>query len=372
MSLRLAQLEREACGQGYPGIIGKSPAMKQVFRQIEQVAASDISVLIHGESGTGKELVAQAIHKNSGRSKNSFIALNCAAIPETLQESELFGHERGSFTGALNRRLGKFELADGGTLFLDEVAELSLALQAKLLRVIQEKCFQRLGGQTDIRSDFRLLAATHRNLADEVQAGRFREDLYFRIAVFELEIPPLRERREDILLLAQNILNKFNRSHTKKDVSLAPEALDLLLNYSWPGNVRELQNSIQRAFVTSHGEFILPEDLPSRISQQRLSSSNDNRRLPSAAMQNKPENIGQIALSESSQAVKNLAQESNSTPLQFPTLNLEQLERLAIEEAIKQYSGNMSEVIRRLGIGRTTFYRKLKEYHIHEKARSEV
>lgn len=372
MSLRLAQLEREAGGQGYPGIIGKSPAMKQIYRQIDQVATSDITVLVHGESGTGKELVARAIHSNSGRHKNPFIALNCAAIPEALQESELFGHERGSFTGALNRRLGKFEQADGGTLFLDEVAELSLSLQAKLLRVLQEKTFQRLGGASEIRSDFRLVAATHRNLADEVRAGRFREDLYFRIAVFELELPPLRQRREDILLLAQHFLYLLGAQYGGKELFLSSEAVDLLLQHAWPGNVRELQNSMQRAFVTASGETILPSDLPTRIFQSNTLKMPNPERLSS--LEAREVAVSGFAESSANDRLRPIHQafpvpSSKSSPETFPTYNLEQLERLAIEEAIKQCGGNMSEVIRRLGIGRTTFYRKLKEYNLYDKRR---
>jgi DNA-binding NtrC family response regulator len=372
MSLRLAQLEREAVGQGYPGIIGKSPSMKQIYRQIDQIATSDITVLVHGESGTGKELVARAIHNNSGRNRNSFIALNCAAIPEALQESELFGHERGSFTGALNRRLGKFEQADGGTLFLDEVAELSLSLQAKLLRVLQEKTFQRLGSTSEIRSDFRLVAATHRNLADEVRAGRFREDLYFRIAVFELELPPLRQRREDILLLAQHFLHLLSAQYGGKEHFLSPETVDLLLQHSWPGNVRELQNSMQRAFVTASDETILPSDLPTRIFQSNAIKIPDHDRLVSLeTAEPLPQNFAEQSAHERTQsphyAYTAAAAKHPAEP--FPTFNLEQLERLAIEEAIKQCNGNMSEVIRRLGIGRTTFYRKLKEYNLYDKRR---
>ncbi|MBI3650349.1 MAG: sigma-54-dependent Fis family transcriptional regulator [Acidobacteria bacterium] len=372
MSLRLAQLEREVGGIGYPGIIGNSPAMKRIYRQVDQVATSDITVLVHGESGTGKELIARAIHSNSGRAKNAFIALNCAAIPEALQESELFGHERGSFTGALNRRLGKFEQADGGTLFLDEVAELSLGLQAKLLRVLQEKSYQRLGGSTELRSDFRLVAATHRNLADEVKAGRFRDDLYFRIAVFELELPPLRERREDILLLAQNFLQTLSAQYGGKQFFLSTEAIDLLMNYAWPGNVRELQNSMQRAFVTATGENILPSDLPSRLFQNNVVNlSSQERSIRLEAIGNRLPNHEGRAAGETPFPIP-YAMPITATPgapLKFPTFNLEELERLAIEEAIKQCGDNMSEVIRRLGIGRTTFYRKLKEYNLCDRRR---
>ena len=208
LALRLVELEREARGGTFDGIIGRSTAMRGLFRQLDRVARADISVLIHGESGTGKELVAAALHQRSARSKGPFVAINCAAIPESLQESELFGHEKGAFTGALTRHLGRFEQANGGTLFLDEVGELSLGLQAKLLRVLQERRFHRVGGAAETHSDFRVVAASHKDLRDEVAAHRFREDLYFRLAVFDLEVPPLREREGDIPILTAYLLDQ--------------------------------------------------------------------------------------------------------------------------------------------------------------------
>ena len=265
MALRVAQLERETSVQPFPGLIGNSPVLREMLRQVTRVAASDITVLVHGESGTGKELVAKAIHSFSGRSRGSFVPLNCAAIPEALQESELFGHEKGAFTGASNRRLGRFEQADQGTLFLDEVAELSLALQVKLLRVLQERSFNRLGSSIEIRSDFRLVAASHKNLSEEVKAGRFREDLFFRLAVFELDVPPLRERRGDITMIAHHFLNEFTQSAESGLKRLSPSAAQLLERYDWPGNVRELQNYMHRASVTSSTETVEVNDLPARV-----------------------------------------------------------------------------------------------------------
>src|SRR3990172_2793533 len=263
ISIHLKQLEREVGGEGYANIVGDSPAMKELYRQMDRVAASDITILIHGESGTGKELVAQAIYEASGRKSGPFVALNCAAIPETLQESEIFGHEKGAFTGAVARHIGKFEQANSGCLFMDEVAELSLSLQAKLLRAIQEKKFHRVGGSTQVQSDFRLIAATHRNLLDMVNRSVFREDLYFRIAVFELEVPPLREREDDVVLLAERFLDRYGTKGPRP--RLSNEVIDLLKAYAWPGNVRELENIMQRCLLIAKGGLVLPEDLPPRL-----------------------------------------------------------------------------------------------------------
>jgi DNA-binding NtrC family response regulator len=332
MSMRLAQLEREVEGRGYPGIVGAAPAMKALFRQMDRLAASDVSVLIHGESGTGKELVARAIHQQSGRRGAAFVAINCAAIPESLQESELFGHERGAFTGAADRRIGRFEQAHRGTLFLDEVAELSLALQAKLLRVLQERTFQRVGGSGDIKSDFRLLAATHRRLADEVKAGRFREDLFFRIAVFDLDVPALRARPEDIPALAVTLLAE---AAGRRNVEIEASAIERLKAYTWPGNVRELSNAMQRALVASDGKRITVGDLPDRV---RGSSS-----APT------------LARSEAGRSA------SETTDMTF-TGTLEEMERLAIQHALARHNGNLVKVVQQLGIGRTTLFRKLKQY----------
>jgi len=339
LEIRLAQLEREVSGRGYAGILGQSAPMKQLFRQMDRIAPTDITVLIHGESGTGKELVSRAIHENSGRRAGSFVALNCAAIPESLQESELFGHEKGAFTSAAYRRIGKFEEANGGTLFLDEVGELSPSLQAKLLRVVQERSFSRVGSSGEIRSDFRLIAATHRTLVEEVRQGRFREDLYFRIAVFKLEIPPLRDRKDDIPLLAERILADLSKKQGDRPVRIAPEALRELTAYSWPGNVRELENALQHGFVVAHEDMITVADLPARVREGALLA---RRATP-----------GPVPLPREAEAGEVLEPE---------ILDLETLERRAIEEALRRTNGNMSEVVRQLKIGRTTLYRKIKEY----------
>ena len=327
MSARLRQLERELDGGGYGGIIGTSRTMRRLFRQLDRVAPSDVTVLVVGESGTGKELVARAIHANSGRAQGPFVPLNCAAIPETLQESELFGHERGSFTGATGRRVGRFEQAHGGTLFLDEVGELSAGLQAKLLRVLQERRFYRLGGSDQIEVDVRIVTATHRDLQERCQRGEFREDLFYRLAVFELELPPLRERPDDIPLLAQAFLERFTKRHGRPSVRLGKEVLAALQAYHWPGNVRELQNAVERALVATLDEEVQPEDLPRRVREPARVTPAPTRRV------------------------------SDLQPM-------EELEKRAIREAIQAAEGNMSEVIRRLGIPRTTLYRKLKKYQL--------
>lgn len=334
MSVRLAQLEDGA--DRVAGMVGSSPVMKSLFARIARVGATDVTVLVNGESGTGKELAARAIHEKSARSSGPFVALNCAAIPETLQEDELFGHEKGAFTGADQQRAGKFELADRGTLFLDEIGELSPTVQAKLLRAIQERTFQRVGGTKEIRSNFRLLGATNRDLRAEVAAGNFREDLFYRIAVFELQMPPLRERREDIPGLALKFLRDFGFTGDDRRVDFSGDAIEALMSYDWPGNVRELQNAVQRAAVEAVTGTISPADLPPEI------------REPSRIQAAPATNAG-----------------SNGTPLASPTgalLRLDELERLAIENALEKTNGNVSAVVRHLGIGRTTLYRKLKKY----------
>ena len=324
--------------------------MLELFRQMDRAATSDITVLVLGESGSGKELVARALHEKGGRAAGPFVALNCAAVPEALQESEFFGHERGAFTGATERRRGRFEQADGGTLFLDEVGELSPALQAKLLRVLQERTFQRLGSTTDIRSDFRLIAATHRDLSADVAAGRFREDLFFRIAVFELEVPSLRARPDDIPLLTSVFIKRFARMHNASAPvpEMAAPVLDVLMRYDWPGNVRELSNAVQRAVVAAGDRPITVADLPPRIMASRTRAGETpvavTPTLPAAGPS------APVWPAPSAPAVGGS--------------DLAAIERQAIEQAIERNRGNMAAVVRELGIGRTTLYRRLKEYGI--------
>ena len=245
-----------------PEILGESPALRTALDQVRKVAPTEANVLLEGESGAGKELFALAVHHESGRKSGPFFAINCAAIPETLLESELFGYEKGAFTGASSSKRGKFEVADRGTLFLDEIGDLSPALQGKVLRVIETKQFERVGGTQTRRVDIRLVAATNKDLKGLVAAGAFRQDLYFRLLVFPIRVPPLRERREDIPLLARHFLEKFAAEQKRRDpIEISREALDALVRHAWPGNVRELQNTIERALILGVGNRILPEDL---------------------------------------------------------------------------------------------------------------
>ncbi len=249
----------------FDAIIGASPAMQEIFNVIEQVAPSRASVLITGESGTGKELVAQAIHEHSPRATAPFVKLHCAALAETILESELFGHEKGSFTGAVGRREGRFKQADGGTLFLDEIGEISPSIQVKLLRFLQERAFERVGGNETLKVDVRIIAATNRDLAGEVAAGKFREDLYYRLNVVNIEVPPLRARPSDLLPLANHFLQRFARENGKRIESFADDALDRITNYRWPGNVRELENVIERAVVMCDGPVLTAKHLPAGV-----------------------------------------------------------------------------------------------------------
>lgn len=337
---RLSRLEREARAPSYPGMVGRSPVMRAMFSQLDRVATRDITVLIHGESGTGKELIARGLHDRSPRKQGPLVTLNCAAVPETLQESELFGHERGAFTGADQQRKGRFELANGGTLFLDEVAELSASLQAKLLRVLQEKHFHRVGGTELIPSDFRVIAASHKSLKAEVDAGRFRADLYYRLAVFEVDVPALRERGDDIRLLAERFLLELADPGVDGPVSLSDAAEEALRRHPWPGNVRELQNAMHRALVLTRGPYVEVSDLPTSL--QGPAAAEPELDAPRIPVPGKTEEL------HSEQAI----------------LTLDEIERQAILDAIARTGGNLSEVVRQLGLGRTTLYRKLKKYGI--------
>jgi two-component system NtrC family response regulator len=260
---------------GFPNIVGESKAIQEILALVKRVAGSKATVLVSGESGTGKELIARAIHQLSPRANKTFISVNCAALTETLLESELFGHERGAFTHAVAMRKGRFELADGGTLFLDEVAEMSPALQVKLLRVLQEMEFERVGGTRTIKVDVRVVAATNKDLKEEVEAGSFREDLYYRLNVVHLNILPLRQRPEDIALLAVHFLKKFAVENVRGEVRLSPEALKLLIQYSWPGNVRELENVMERAVILCGDNLITGNDLPGELAAGRTEPAVD-------------------------------------------------------------------------------------------------
>ena len=267
----------------FPHVIGASASMRNIFTQITKVAPTDSTVLISGESGTGKELIAESIYSHSMRKGKPFVKINCVAIPEGLLESELFGHERGSFTGAISQKKGKFEIANGGTIFLDEIGDMPLTTQAKLLRVLQEKEFERVGGTKPIRVDVRFIAATNKNLPQQIKEGLFRDDLYFRLNVFSITLPPLRERREDILLLANFFLSSF-----QKEVRLSPTVSQLLIGFSWPGNVRELKNVLEHASVLVEKDIIEPNHLPEILSRQSSTfitgNFNDNKALDDRLM----------------------------------------------------------------------------------------
>ncbi|MCK6504820.1 sigma-54 dependent transcriptional regulator [Myxococcota bacterium] len=323
------------------GLVGRSEAMQRVRAQIDRVAGSEVTVLIGGETGTGKELVARAIHAASARAGKPFVPVNCGAIAKGLQESELFGHERGAFTGAAGRRTGRFEQADGGVIFLDEVAELDPSQQVALLRVLQERTFFRVGGTEEVTVDVRVIAATHNDLLRDVREGRFREDLFYRLAVYELEVPPLRAREGDVTLLARRFLQEAAERGGRPPLELAPATLACLEAYPWPGNVRELRNAMERASVAAN-QVIEVEHLPGRI-QPGAHGDLLRRPAPPAAPPPAP---GPAA-----------------APARFVD---EASEREEIVRALKDAQGNVSQAMRRLGIPRTTMYRKLRRYGILE------
>jgi len=309
-------------------IIGKNKKMQHLFTQIQTAAAGDITVLIQGETGTGKELVAKSIHDHSPRKIGPFVAVNCAAIPAELIESELFGHERGAFTGAIAQQIGKFEQANTGTLFLDEIGDMPPALQAKLLRVLEEREFQRIGGTKTIAIDIRVLTATHRDLVDTAKEDAFRKDLYYRLAAFQIVVPPLRERREDIPILAQHFLKRYAAAAEKPIRAISADALQVLTQHDFPGNVRELKNAIESAVLYETTDLLQPQSLPSHLTQ------------------------------EGSQA-------ATSSPTDTTViLPLDEVERNAIAHALKVTDNNISDAAQALGINRATLYRKLRKYNL--------
>jgi two-component system, NtrC family, response regulator AtoC len=308
---------------GLENLIGESPAMQQVFETIRQVAPSRATVLITGETGTGKELIAKAIHNLSPRKNAAFIAVHAAALPTSLLESELFGHEKGAFTGAVERRIGRFELADGGTLFLDEVGELEPQMQVKLLRVLEERAFERVGGAKTLEVDVRLVAATNKQLKKLVTEGKFRDDLFYRLSVVTVDLPPLRERRDDIPLLVRAFLDEFSRENSKQVRELTPEALNVLLAYDWPGNVRELRNAIEQMVVLARTERLTVRDVPAAIR-----GGTDLTRI----------NVVRTGMT------------------------VEDAERQLIVQALKEMDGNRTKAAQKIGISRRTLHRKLKEY----------
>ena len=309
---------RESLEEIFPStcLIGKSQAMKRVVELVEMVAPTPATVLITGESGTGKEVVARAIHASSPRKNMPMVVIHCGALTETLLESELFGHEKGAFTGAQVRKKGKFELADGGTVFLDEIADISLKTQTDMLRVLQEREVVRVGGSQTFKVDFRCIAASNRNLKTLVEAGSFRPDLFYRLNVVSINLPPLRERRDDVPLLLDHFLHKFSRSMNRPLPEISPEALKLLLNYEWPGNVRELENAVERALVIRRGSRIEASDFPFQMAE----------------------------------------------PARVNGRSLDEVERAHVEHVVKETGGNLSQAARILHIDRTTLYNKLRKY----------
>ncbi|HPR83224.1 MAG TPA: sigma-54 dependent transcriptional regulator [Pontiellaceae bacterium] len=311
---------------GMENIIGSSPEMQQVFDTVRQVAASRATVLIQGESGTGKELIAKAIHRLSPRKNGAFIPVHCAALSSSLLESELFGHEKGAFTGAAERRKGRFEMADGGSLFLDEIGEIDASVQVKILRALEERRFERVGGQESIDVDTRLIAATNRDLKKMVADGTFREDLYYRLYVVVIHLPALRERKSDIPLLLKHYLDVFNQENGRAVEGFSPDALDLLTAYRWPGNVRELRNLVEQTVVMSRSQRIGVRDLPLHI------------------------------------------RETGGTggPVQMERGTLEDMEKQAIQQALREAGGNRTRAAEKLGISRRTLHRKIAEYGFTE------
>jgi DNA-binding NtrC family response regulator len=329
--------EELAVRRGAPQLVGEDPSLRKVFAGLQRAAATDTTVLLEGESGTGKELFARSLHALSPRAEQPFVAINCAAIPETLLETELFGHEKGAFTGAYTRKLGKFEMAHRGTLFLDEIGDLPLTLQAKILRALEEKRFERVGGTASVQVDVRLVAATNKGLRAAVAARRFREDLYFRLSVFPITVPPLRERPGDIPMLARYFVERFCRDLKKRPLALSPEALEQLLTYRWPGNVRELQNSIERAVILSDGDAILPRHL----------------------------NLSFVDMSPTEAAPSPWEQIDLTGTLNEVTRRVTaEVEKVKIEQVLREADNNKGRAAELLAVSYKTLLAKLKEHRI--------
>jgi two-component system response regulator AtoC len=324
LAVRAPEAEHNAL-ETSESVVGESARMLEAFKTIARVARSNATVLIRGESGTGKELVARTLHERSTRAKGAFVAVNCAAIPEALLESELFGHEKGAFTGAIARRVGRFERASGGTVFLDEIGDMGLPLQAKILRVLQEREIERVGGSAPIPVDVRLVAATHRDLEQDVRAGRFREDLYYRLAVVTVQLPALRERGEDLRLLAEHYVARCAREYGRPVRAISRDAMSILRSYNWPGNVRQLRNVLESAVLLADGDVLLPAHLPRETMTMTQSTTTDP----------------------------------------FTLLTLSELERRHIERVLNESAGQMNVAAEILGIHRNTLRRKLTEYGIN-------
>ncbi|MBL7077577.1 MAG: sigma-54-dependent Fis family transcriptional regulator [Kiritimatiellae bacterium] len=315
---------------GMESIIGNSPAMAQLFDTIRQAAPTQATVLVQGESGTGKELVAHAVHRLSNRARGPFVAVHCAALSMNLLESELFGHEKGAFTGAVSRRKGRFELADGGTLFLDEISEIDASIQVKLLRVLEERTFERVGGDETIETDIRLITATNKDLKTLVKEGKFREDLFFRLDVVNITLPPLRERVGDVPMLCSHFLQEFSESNNREISGFTPDAVTILSNYNWPGNVRELRNTIEKMVVLSRGDRLSARDIPANI-REAVKASGPAVVLPSGDTMHGGDSLAAT-------------------------------EQRMIMATLKKLNGNRTKAAEELGISRRTLHRKLKQY----------
>ncbi|MAN46496.1 MAG: sigma-54-dependent Fis family transcriptional regulator [Alphaproteobacteria bacterium] len=367
LSGEVKRLARKAeGGMAFDDMIAAAPPMRQVLRLAERAATSDIPVLILGESGVGKEVVARCIQGASGRAGKPFVTVNCGAIPENLVESILFGHEKGAFTGAVTKSLGKFAEADGGTLFLDEVGELPLDAQVKLLRALQEGEVDAVGSRRPTKVDVRIISATNRDLAQQVKDGTFREDLFYRLNVYPVDMPSLRERREDIPALVDHFISRFNASEGAKVTGAADDTLKLLYSYDWPGNVRQLENAVFRAVVLCEGDMLRPQDFPQISGQMPDLASLPEAPAMSAAAPAASESAPQMAPSSEGEGPIPIKDENGELRA------LQDIERDILQYAIDFYDGHMSEVSRRLGIGRSTLYRKVREYDLDVRAEREA
>jgi nitrogen regulation protein NR(I) len=354
------------------GIVGTSPAMQQIYKLIGQVTQTDTTVLITGESGTGKELVARAIHSNSKRNNKMFVAINCAAIPENLLESELFGHEKGAFTGAFAQRIGRFEQCDGGTLFLDEIGEMPLTIQSKLLRVLQDGEFMRVGGNVTINSNVRIIAATNRDLAAASQRREFREDLYYRLNVFTIQLPPLRSRLRDVPSLVSFVMSKWRtRNNGAGPTKISDDALHLLSQYTWPGNVRELENCMQRAMVLANGDTVSVKDLPAEITETHptpVAASTPDHVQSQPVPATKISSPSSTTLPSVEDAYQTLFEAARKTA----TLKLLPMaEKEFILRALDLTQGNQVQASKLLGITRATLRKRVDKFAIHKKMQSD-
>ena len=356
-------------------LVGESTAIAQVYQVVEKVADTPSTVLITGESGTGKELVARALHDNSSRNTGPFIKINCAAIPKTLMESELFGYEKGAFTGAVGSKPGRFELAHGGSLFLDEIGEIPVEMQVKLLRVLQESEFERVGGIKTIKVDVRLITATNRDLAAEIASGGFRDDLFYRLNVVPIHLPPLRERREDIPLLVNHFIARFNERLKKQVAGIEPEAIERLVSHHWPGNIRELENVIERTILFSEGSLIRTSDLPGEFGgtpPQGLAApaaQATEERAPTAATSSGALPAVQSPSAAASSSVPQVGEEVGSLK-EAVRAETERVERELIQRALDETGGNVTQAARKLQISRKSLQTKMKEFGLRDKEQS--